>query len=186
MAPRGPNDEEGVVEPDDLDITKNEEVHELRDGQYVIATESPADDELDLGELRADRREEAAPELESDPEADPRSALVEHLESVSAANGFVVAGRFGDEVAVHESVSDDPGAVFRELLTWYAANVDDDTPTQEVLGILCLAADLPVRYPARTVADVLAAYDLSPDDSIRELIDLVRDEGLVIPPDADD
>ena len=186
MAPRGPNDEEGVVEPDDLDITKNEEVHELRDGQYVIATENAGDDDSDLAELRTDLREGAASELESDPEPDPRSALVEHLESVSAANGFVVAGRFGDEVAVHESVSDDPGAVFRELLTWYAANVDDDTPTSEVLGILCLAADLPVRYPARTVADVLAAHDLSPDDSIRELIDVVRDEGLVIPPDADE
>jgi hypothetical protein len=180
MAPRGPNDEEGVIEPDDLDITKNEEVHELRDGQYVIATENAGDDDLDLAELRADLREASAPE------PDPRSALVEYLESVSTANGFVIAGRFDDEVAVQESTSNDPGAVFRELLTWYAANVDDDTPAPEVLGILCLAADLPVRYPARTVADVLAAHDLSPDDSIRDLIDVVRDEGLVIPPDADE
>ncbi|WP_380675632.1 DUF7500 family protein [Salinigranum sp. GCM10025319] len=181
MAPRGPNDEEGVIEPDDLDITNNEEVHELRDGQYVIATEGTSvddlhtmDDELDDGSRTAD------------PPADPRSALVDHLESMSTANGIVVAGRFDGEVDVHESTSDDPGAVFGDLLAWYARNVDEGTPTPEVLGILCLAADVRVRYPLRTVADLLAAHDLSPDDSIRDLVEAVRAEGLVLPPEDRD
>lgn len=177
MAPRGPADEEGVVDPDDLDITKNEEVHELRDGQYVIATGDAADD-FDLDELRAEAREAS-----DAPEFDPRAALVEHLESVSAANGFVVAGRFDGEVDVHECVSNDLGAVFGELLTWYAANVDDDTPPSEVLGILCVAAGLQVRYPVRTVVDLLAAHDLSPEDSIADLVEAIRADGLVVPPD---
>jgi hypothetical protein len=182
MAPRGPNDEEGVVDPDDLDITKKDDVHELRDGQYVITTENAGIDDLDMEELRADLHAESA----SATAPDPRAALVEHLESLSTANGLLVAGRFDGEVDVHESASDDLGTVFGELLTWYATNVDADTPTAEVLGILCLAADVRVRYPLRTVADVLAAHDLSPDDSIRELVDALRTDGLVVPPENGD
>lgn len=182
MAPRGPNDEEGVIEPDDLDITKSEEVHELRDGQYVIATEGTSIDDLDP----AEREEFDEGSETSETDVDPRSALIDHLESISAANGVVVAGRFDGEVDVHESTSDDPGAVFGELLAWYARNVDEETPTPEVLGILCLAAGVQVRYPLRTVADLLAAHDLSPDDSIRDLIRAVRAEGLVLPPDDTD
>ena len=182
MAPRGPNDEEGVIEPDDLDITNNEEVHELRDGQYVIATEGTSIDDLDPAAY--DDPDDGSETPEAD--VDPRSALIDHLESMSAANGIVVAGRFDGEVDVHESTSDDPGAVFGELLTWYARNVDEGTPTPEVLGILCLAADVRVRYPLRTVAGLLAAHDLSPDDSIRDLVRAVRAEGLVLPPEDRD
>jgi hypothetical protein len=177
MAQPGSNDEEGVVTPEDLDITENEGVKQLREGQYVIAT--GGDGESDLEEVE-DLREAPAGPAES---PDPRAALVDHLESLSAANGFVVAGRFDGDVDVHESASDDPGTVFDELLTWYAGNVDADTPPPEVLGILCLAGGVQVRYPLRSVADLLAAHDLSPDDSIRDLVDAVRDEGLVIPAD---
>jgi hypothetical protein len=187
MAPRGPNDEEGVVDPDDLDITKNERVHELRDGQYVIATENATVEDLDVDPDPADPAEDDAsdPPDDADHDRDPRAALIDHLSSVSAAHGVVVAGRFDGAVRVHETTSDDPGAVFRDLLTWYATNVDGGTPTPEVLGILCLAGEVQVRYPLRTVADLLRAHDLSPDDSIRDLVEAVRAEGVVLPPDDD-
>ena len=172
MAPRGPNDEEGVVDPNDLDITKNEEVHEIRDGKYVIATENSLESDLDTEEFG----ESSAADVE------PREALLEHLESLSTANGFVVAGRFDGEVHVHESASDDLGSVFGDLLEWYATRVDDETPSPEVLGILCLAANVRIRYPLRTVADLLAAHGLSPDDPISELVDAARADGLVVPP----
>jgi hypothetical protein len=183
MAPRGPNDEEGVVDPDDLDITKNEEVHEIRDGKYVIATENSLERDLDLDLDAGEFGEPSA----ADPNSDPRAALLDHLESLSTANGFVVAGRFDGEVHVHESASDDLGSVFGDLLEWYATRVDDGTPSPEVLGILCLAANVRIRYPLRTVADLLAAHDLSPDDPISDLVDAARTDGLVIPPsDRDD
>ncbi len=179
MAPHGSRDEEGVIDPEDLDITKNEQVKQLREGQYIIATGETAGDVADL-------REDIAAELEAtSPAADPRSALVDHMESLSAANGFVVAGRFDGDVHVTESASDDPGAVFRDLLTWYATHVDEGTPPPEVLGILCLASGVQVRYPLRTLVDLLAAHDLSPDDSIRDLLAAVREDGLVLPPDDD-
>jgi hypothetical protein len=174
MAPRGPNDEEGVVDPDDLDITKNEEVKEIRDGKYVIATENSLERDLDLDVEDLDEPPPA--------DSDPRKALLEHLESLSAANGFVVAGRFDGDVHVHESASDDLGTVFGDLLEWYATRVDDETPSPEVLGILCLAANVRIRYPLRTVADLLRAHGLSPDDPISELVDAARADGLVIPP----
>jgi hypothetical protein len=178
MPPGGSRDDEGVVDPEDLDITENEQVQELREGQYVIATDSAADD---FADLRADIRAELA--AEQAPASDPRSALVDHLESLSVANGFVVAGRFDGDVHVNERASDDPGAVFGDLLTWYAAHVDGDTPVPEVLGILCLAGEVQVRYPARTLVDFLGVHDLSPDDSIRDLLETVREDGLVLPPD---
>lgn len=177
MPPRGSRDDEGVIDPDELDITKNEQVQELREGQYVIATDS-ADD---FDDLRADIRAEMEAESPSAP--DPRSALVDHLESLSVANGVVVAGRFDGDVDVNESGSDDPGAVFRDLLTWYAKNVDDETPSAEVLGILALAGGVQIKYPARTLVDLLRTHGLSPDDSIRDLVDAVRDDGLVFPAD---
>lgn len=182
MAPHGSRDEEGIIDPEELDITKNEQVKQLRDGQYVIATDSEAED---FADLRAEVRAELEAETEVDGAADPRSALVDHLESLSTTNGFVVAGRFDGDVHVAESASDDPGTVFSDLLTWYAAHVDRETPPPEVLGILCLAGEVRVRYPLRTLVDVLAAHDLSPDDSIRDLVDAVRDDGLVLPPDDD-
>lgn len=177
MAPGGSRDDEGIIDPDELDITKNEQVQELRDGQYVIATDNAGD----FADLRADIRAEM--EAESPSAVDPRSALVDHLESLSAANGFVVAGRFDGDVHVNESASDDPGVVFRDLLTWYAKNVDSETASAEVLGILALAGGVQVEYPVRTLVELLKTYDLSPDDSIRELVDAVRDDGLVFPPD---
>jgi hypothetical protein len=184
MAPGGSRDEEGVVDPEELDITKNEQVEQLREGQYVIATDSAGED---FADLRADIRAELEAETrtEEDDVSDPRSALVDYLESLSTANGFVVAGRFDGDVHVGERASDDPGAVFRDLLTWYARHVDEGTPPREVLGILCLAGDVQVRYPMRTLVDLLAAHDLSPDDSIRDLVEAVRDDGLVLPPDDD-
>jgi hypothetical protein len=178
MAPHGSRDEEGVIDPEDLDITKNEQVKQLREGQYIIATDGTAADVADL-------QDDIDAELESASDADPRSALVDHLESLSVDNGFVVAGRFDGDVHVNESASDDPGAVFRDLLTWYATHVDEGTPSPEVLGILCLAGRVQVRYPVRTLVDLLAAHDLSPDDSIRDLLAAVRDDGLVLPPDDD-
>jgi hypothetical protein len=183
MAPRGPNDDEGVVDPEDLDITKNEEVDELRDGQYVIATGNATTDDLDLEGLQDDL--DAGTEPAASRDTDIRAALVDELSSLDSANGFVVAGRFDGDVDIHRSASDDPAAVFGDLVEWYASNVDDRTPEAEVLGILCLAGGVPVTYPVRALVDVLRTHGLSPDDSIRDLLEAVQDEGLVLAPDGD-
>jgi hypothetical protein len=179
MAPRGPNDDEGVVDPDDLDITRNEKVNELRDGQYVIETSSSTADDLDIERLR----DELDVEAEASAATDPQTMLVNRLASLSVANGFTVAGRFDGEVDATESASDDPAAVFGDLLEWYAANVDDDTPEAEVLGILCLAGGVHITYPVRAVVDAIRTHGLSPDDSIRDLLEAVRAEGLTLPVD---
>jgi hypothetical protein len=109
--------------------------------------------------------------------------LTDRLASLSVANGFTVAGRFDGDVDVTESASDDPATVFSDLLEWYAANVDDDTPEAEVLGILCLAGEVQIHYPARAVVDAIRTHGLSPDDSIRDLLETIRHEGLTLPAD---
>jgi hypothetical protein len=185
MAPRGPNDEEGVVDPEDLDITANEHVDELREGQYVIATGDRGLDEAELERMQDELAGDG--ESEASDDVDPRAVLADRLTSFPAANGFVVGGRFeGDVVDVHEHASDDPAAVFADLLGWYAANVDDDTPEAEVLGILAVAGGVRIRYPTRALVDVLRTHGLSPDDSIRDLLGAVDGEGFVLPADADD
>jgi hypothetical protein len=181
MAPRGPNDDEGVVDPEDLDITKNEEVNELRDGQYVIATGNSAVDAADLERLREGLDAEETPVPSH--EVDLRSALVDQLSALPTANGVVAAGRFDGDVDVHRGASDDPAAVFGDLLGWYASNVDEDTPEAEVLGILCLAGGVQVNYPVRALVDLLRTHDISPDDSVRDLLEAVRDEGFTLPAD---
>jgi len=45
-----------------------------------------------------------------------------------------------------------------------------------VLGILLMEANVPVRYPAASLQRLVQTTDLSPDDSIAELVEAVGDE----------
>lgn len=169
-------DEDGVVDPEDLDITSDERVLELQDGKYVVATGGDEADTTGLG-FDAGRDSGAGGAA-----ADPREALRSHVDGMDTAYGFTVAGRFGGTVRDHEVYADDVETVFREFVTWYARNVDSQTPPAEVLGILSQAGGVRVRYPLRTVAELLNRHDLGPDDTIADLIDAVKADGLVLPP----
>ena len=183
-------DEDGVVRPEDLDFTADRRVERLGDDTYVVATAGhdaptvPDEDEDDASaastgddETDDDRAADAA-----ERRSKARRRLVEYVEDRSERHGFVVIGSFEGDVAGTEAFADDLPTVFGELVEWYAANVSGDTPPPEVLGILLLASNAAVEYPAKAFEDVLATYDVSPDDSVRDLVAAVQKSGFRIPP----
>lgn len=183
--------DDAAFRPDDLDFTDDERVAELQEGRYVVSTDdgAPAVDEDetdgDPGGAPVGRRPDSDPE-EVDVET-ARKRIAAHVRRVDADHGFAATAAVDGEVSQQEAFSDDIATVFRSLLVWYARTVDDDTPTDEVLGILLLAADVPVRYPANALAELVAAHGLGPEDSIGDLLAAVReDDGVRLPrPDRD-
>ena len=193
-APDADDAEESTVRPEDLDFSDDRRVVELDDRRYVVATahsEAPSVPSDDGATTGSDGDADAAEGTDDDStverpdRAAVRSALIEYVESQDPRHGFVVVGSFDDRVERSEAFGDDLPAVFREFVNWYAANVDARTPPAEVLGILLLAADVPVQYPARALERLVSAHDLSTDDSIDDLLTAVREEGFRIPPASD-
>ncbi len=185
-----PDDDEGAVRPEELDFSDDRRVVELDDRRYVVATAneeapSPPEDADESAET-ADDSDDGGSGAEGDDgrpdRAAARKALVEYVEGREPRHGFVVVGSFDGEVDGAEAFADDLPAVFREFVEWYATNVDTATSPAEVLGILLMAADVPVQYPARALERLLSAHDLSADDSIDDLLCVAREEGLRLPP----
>jgi len=172
---------DGVVSPDDLDITDDESVVEIEDGRYVIGTgdgpprAAPSDPDRDLAA-------ESGPEVETaDVDAEAVYAWLEaDLDDATSQYGFDVTATFDDETDQHRLLSNDVVTTFEHLLRWYADHLDDDTPVENVLGILLLESNITVRYPPEALTELVAAYDVSPDDSVRDLLDAVHGTGVRI------
>ena len=190
------DDEERTVRPEDLDISGDRRVVELDDRRYVVATANseapslpPEDDEptdaTAASDVGADDDSNGSADAPSD-RATAREALIEYVGGRDARHGFVVVGSFDDEVDGAEAFDDDLPAVFGEFVTWYAKNVDAETPSAEVLGILLAAAGIPVQHPVRALEEFLSAHDLSADDPIDDLLEVAREEGVRLPPPTDE
>jgi len=172
--PRTTRGEEGVVRPEDLDYTASERVAELSDDRYVVATdESPpsvdgadgdADDTEDRGRLA-------------------RQQMARYVSDQDAEYGFVLTAAIDGEVDHLEHGSDDVADAFGDLARWYASRVDADTDPAEALGILLLASETPVSFPAKSLAPVLRRHGLTLDDSIEDLVAALAGGGLRIPPE---
>ena len=188
-------DAEGsTVRPADLDFSDDRRVVALDDRRYVVATADgeapsvPSDGAVTAGsdgDANA-LREADDPDERPDSAAAARNALTEYVETRDSRQGFVVVGSFDDRVEGAEAFGDDLPAVFGEFVNWYAANVGPGTPPAEVLGILLLAADVPVQYPTHALERLVATHDLSADDPIDDLLAAVREEGFRVPPASDD
>ncbi|WP_225333143.1 DUF7500 family protein [Halomicrobium urmianum] len=186
----GPDDvnpEEGkILSPEELDIADDEHVTEIDDGRYVV---SP-DVRTDTGRQRArtpdpdptlEREPDPTPEREPDPTPELTDASVhEWLEQRFAENnsryGFDVTAKFDGSVSQQQLVSNDIVTVFESLLLWYARQVDSETPVEEVLGILLSESSVPVRYPPGSLKRLVRTTDLSPDDTIADLLVAVGDD----------
>ncbi|MBB6647697.1 DUF7500 family protein [Halobellus ruber] len=182
MAPADPSEdtsratrgEEGVVRPEDLDYTASERVAELSDDRYVVATDEgpPSVDEEDAD---ADDSEDRG--------ALARQQMARYVSDRDAEYGFVLTAAIDGEVGHLEHGSDDVAEAFGELATWYTSKIDSDTDPAAALGILLLASETPVSFPAKSLAPVLKRHGLTLDDPIEDLVEALAGEGLQIPPE---
>jgi len=159
--PRSARGEEGVVRPDELDYTASERVAELADSRYVVATDNDGSPSVDdsSAEKSAEERGDLA-----------RQQMARYVSDQKAGYGFALTAAFDDEIRHHEHFSDDIATAFGELAKWYVEQIDTDTPTAEVLGILLLASETDVAFPTKALAPILSRHDLDLDDSIGDLV----------------
>jgi len=171
--------EEGpILAPEELDIAQDEHVTQIDEGRFVVSpNERPADDPVGVDAAPAPEPssppEPEAPALDSDAVHD---WLADDVEGVSSRYGFDVTATFDGSVAQRRLVSNDVVTVFESLVLWYAQQIDADTPVEEVLGILLLESNVPIRYPPRSLKQLLDSSDLGPNDSIADLIAAVEAE----------
>ncbi|MFD1599437.1 DUF7500 family protein [Halobellus rarus] len=179
-APPAAREEEGVVRPDELDYTSSERVAELSDGRYVVATDSDDAPSADGADGAGESDGDSAPD---DRGTLARQQMARYVSERDSDYGFALTAAFDGEVAQHERFTDDVAAGFGDLVTWYVEQIDTEASPAEAIGILLLASETSVTYPANTLAAVLREHGLTMDNSIAELIEALRDERLQIPAD---
>ena len=86
-----------------------------------------------------------------------------------------MTAQFDGTVSQRTMASNDLITVFESLMLWYAQQVDSGMPVEEVLGILLMESNVPVRYPPESVKNLIRSTDLGPEDSIADLLDAVQD-----------
>lgn len=171
-----------VLDPEDLDLTDRDEVADLGEDRFLISSSGPA---ADVSDHIRDVEPEPEPEPEAstdEPVVDAKAVsrwLAESMTDNGFDYGFDATLKFDGSVVRHRMVSNDVVTTFETLMLWYARQVGGDTPVEETLGILLAESDMPIKYPTRTLAGLLQQHDLSPEDSIADLIAAVDDAGGV-------
>lgn len=193
--------EEGpVLSPDELDITDNDSVRQLDEGRFVVSPDADSEPAVDTGpdprsnpeETRQSTSEatrsqpqpaENTPQPASDPPAYSELTeevvhewLADHFEGRQSRYAFDVTATFEGSVSQRQMASNDVVTIFESLMLWYAQQIDSNTPVEEVLGILLMEANVPVRYPPESVRNLVKSTGLGPDDSIRDLLAAIEDD----------
>ncbi len=102
--------------------------------------------------------------------------LREDFEQNSSRYAFDVTATFDGTVSQRRMASNDVVTIFESLMLWYAQEVDNNTPVEEILGILLMESNVPVRYPPKSLANLIKSADLGPDDTIADLLRAVRED----------
>lgn len=139
--------EDGVLEPEELDVERREEVREIGDNRYIVSTDedgggggSSMPDSPDPSTDRRTRPPEDTPDpSERAPatEPTPLAALDERyvVDLTAKVDAGVAETRIGSDSIVE---------TFEETLLWYAEQIDDSTPPEEVIQILLAESNLDV------------------------------------------
>lgn len=181
-----PPDNNDPVDPDQLDFTDDERVEKLEEGRYVVSPDGPPKNtptdtaaERESSENSSDYPSNLSP-------AQVSRWLADSFEGAGFTYGFDTTLSVKDDVVRHRMVSNDLPTTFETLLTWFVQNTTSNATTAEALGILLTASDVQVDYPRQTMESILAAYELTPEDSIADLLTkLDEDGGLTIPASTD-
>ena len=187
--PIGPDAEKGkVLSPEELDVSESEYVEQLDDnGRYVVSPgagppnvpDSVRDgpDERTSGSDRPDPTASdrgSSADAAASPEA-ARTLLAEELSRSNARYGLDIVADFEGDTARHRTVSDDVIATFENLLRWYASNVTDGTPPDEVVDILFRESTFETAETPN-LAKLLRDHELDRSDSIEDLVSAIREE----------
>lgn len=170
-------DEEGsVLSPNELDIAESDHVVELGESRYVVSASDDGPTEQRLADderrrLLREAREQSSPQ--STESASATEVLRRDLAEAETKYGFHVTAKFDRGVEQSKLLSNDVSMVFENLLTWYARQVDPGIPVEDVLGILLLETNAPIRYPPRGVRRLVSQHGLSREDRIGDLLDAV-------------
>jgi len=97
------------------------------------------------------------------------------FEASNSKYAFDVTATFEGTVSQRKMASNDVVTIFESLMLWYAQQVDSDTPVEEILGILLMESNVPVRYPPESIHKLVKSSNLTPEDSIGELLAEIED-----------
>ena len=198
--------EEGpVLSPDELDISSSEYVEKIDEGRFVVSphqrtpkspagttherssgseqSQNPPDEVHTPSETeRSSQSHPQHPQTHTDTgeltQEDIHRWLRRDFEQHSSRYAFDVTATFDGTVSQRRMASNDVVTIFESLLLWYAQQVDNDTPVEEILGILLLESNVPVRYPPESVQNLVRSTDLGPDDTIADLLKAIQDDGV--------
>lgn len=169
---------EGAVTPEELRLEDNDHVVPLDNNRYLVSPNL-------IDESTAERIQAAAGDDEETPESegttpDPpqptldiaaaRAIVERSVATVEGEYAFEVTAKVEGSVTRHRTVTNDVTTAFDRLLLWFAHQVSEDTPVEEVLGILLLESSIPVTFPNRGVGNLLESHDLDAADSIADLL----------------
>lgn len=104
--------------------------------------------------------------------------LRQDFQQQSSQYAFDVTATFDGTVSQRRMASNDVVTIFESLMLWYAQQVDSNTPVEEILGILLMESNVPVRYPPESVLSLVKSAGLTPEDSIADLLEAIQDEGV--------
>ncbi|MFB6078474.1 MAG: hypothetical protein ABEJ80_05805 [Halarchaeum sp.] len=180
-----PDDADDALDPDDLDITSDERVERLDDDRFVISSGGRPNVSADATPSgHAERSSDADDATDESDGADASvddAAVSRWLATSFAENGFShgfdATVKVDGAVSRHRMVSNDVTATFETLVLWYVRQVSGTTPPEETLGLLLASSDFTTRFPPQTLQHLLEAYDLSPEDSIADLVAAVDEAG---------
>ncbi|MFC7073710.1 hypothetical protein ACFQJ7_07495 [Halovenus rubra] len=97
------------------------------------------------------------------------------FENGNSTYGFDVTATFEGSTSQRRMASNDVVTIFESLMLWYAQQVDNNTPVEEILGILLMESNVPVRYPPESLHQLIKSSNLTPEDSIGDLLEEIDD-----------
>lgn len=198
----GGNPEDGpILSPDELEIAEDEHVTQLDEDRFVVSPNArqqdsrPQQPEPEQSTPRPESknspsqkgRKQQQPTTPQQPREesggtgdvtreDVHQWLRESFEHGGSRYGFDVTAAFDGAVSQRRMASNDVVTIFESLILWYAQQVDNDTPVEEILGILLMEANVPVRYPPESLKNLVKSTGLGPENTIAELLAAIDDD----------
>ena len=181
MDEKGGGPEEGpILSPEELDISDDEHVTQLDEGRFVVSPETR--DTKDTQQQQPQPTPEPQPQQQTESAASELDQeqvhqwLRESFEGPGSRYGFDVTATFDGSVSQRRMASNDVVTIFESLILWYAQQIDNNTPVEEILGILLMEANVPIRYPPQSLQKLVKKTGLGPEDTIADLLAAVEDD----------